>query len=377
MKALNWPAVPGDQWHPAIRGEQSDRWINILATRPLDEADAPSGLGLREGFATEFMEARVFGTGPAADTAATATAKALARVATTRVDPVVEPVETAGAGFVSLVLPRASKLALELFDVLATQVPDLIAVEQRQREAVSRRTAASLFVLEYARRLSWPVLAHHLRDSTWLDPDTANVYLQRDGSMRARVGFGAGPVPHARSTAQVVHRVVVTHLGEATDLVAADTGISRTILWSNVAAAMAAAFVALSWGSRDRCRYLHTGVEALAAEHRLEGLVTLAAVEHAGERWLSNSRHACCLAFHSRPGGRPAPFCGSCPHLDECERLRRFRRAVSRYRATESAASPPGRGPGYARPRWRSRHGTRGGAGRGSGSRTSRCGPGR
>ena len=115
LKALNWLAVPGDQWHPAIRGEQSDRWINLLATRPLTEAGDLSGLGLTAGFATEYAEARVFGTGPAAEAAAAAVAGAIPGVAATRVEPVVETVETPGDGVVSVVLPRASKLDLGLF----------------------------------------------------------------------------------------------------------------------------------------------------------------------------------------------------------------------------------------------------------------------
>jgi hypothetical protein len=115
LKALNWLAVPGDQWHPAIRGEQSDRWINVLATRPLEAAGSLEGLGLTKGFATEYAEARVFGSGKDAKAAAEAVAAAVPKVASTRVAPVVESVETSGAGFVSLVLPRASKLDLELF----------------------------------------------------------------------------------------------------------------------------------------------------------------------------------------------------------------------------------------------------------------------
>jgi hypothetical protein len=115
LKALNWLAVPGDQWHPAIRGEQSDRWVNILATRPLDGVDELTGLGLTSGFATEYAEARVFGSGEEAKAAAGAVAKALPGVAKTRVDPVVESVESASAAFVSVVVPRASKLDLELF----------------------------------------------------------------------------------------------------------------------------------------------------------------------------------------------------------------------------------------------------------------------
>ncbi len=115
LKALNWLAVPGDQWHPAIRGEQSDRWINILNVSTLDDAGAPGTLGLTKGFATEYAEARVFGSGEEAAKAAKAVGAAIAGVASTRVPPVVETVETKGPGFVSVVVPRASKLDLEVF----------------------------------------------------------------------------------------------------------------------------------------------------------------------------------------------------------------------------------------------------------------------
>ena len=115
LKALNWLAVPGDQWHPAIRGEQSDRWINVLTTRPLDAAGSLGSLGLNKGFSTEYAEARVFGSGPDAASAAEAVAAAIAEVATTRVPAVVQVVETEGPGFVNVVLPRASKLDLEAF----------------------------------------------------------------------------------------------------------------------------------------------------------------------------------------------------------------------------------------------------------------------
>ncbi|MGE3287492.1 MAG: hypothetical protein AB7J32_15505 [Pseudonocardia sp.] len=114
LKALNWLAVPGDQWHPAIRGQQSDRWINLLTTRPLDDAGSLSSLGLKQGFATEYVEARVLGPGKEAEEAAAAMAKVLPGVAATRVDPVVETADDA-AGIVSVVVPRASKLDLELF----------------------------------------------------------------------------------------------------------------------------------------------------------------------------------------------------------------------------------------------------------------------
>jgi hypothetical protein len=115
LKALNWLAVPGDQWHPAIRGEQSDRWINILTVTSLGDAGSLGSLGLAKGFTTEYAEARVFGSGKNASRAAKAVAAAIPEVAATRVEPVVQTVETAGEGFVSVVLPRASKLDLEAF----------------------------------------------------------------------------------------------------------------------------------------------------------------------------------------------------------------------------------------------------------------------
>jgi hypothetical protein len=115
LKALNWLAVPGDQWHPAIRGEQSDRWINVLHVAPLADAGSLGALGLGKGFATEYVEARVFGGGDDAAKAAEQVAAAIGEVASTRVPPVVQSVETSGPGFVSVVLPRASKLDLEIF----------------------------------------------------------------------------------------------------------------------------------------------------------------------------------------------------------------------------------------------------------------------
>jgi hypothetical protein len=115
LKALNWLAVPGDQWHPAIRGEQSDRWLNILTVKSLEDAGSLGSLGLTKGFSTEYAEARVFGSGADADAAAKAVVSAIGEVAATRVEPVVKTAETAGAGFVSVLLPRATKLDLEAF----------------------------------------------------------------------------------------------------------------------------------------------------------------------------------------------------------------------------------------------------------------------
>jgi hypothetical protein len=116
LKALNWLAVPGDQWHPAIRGQQSDRWVNVLTTRTLEDAGSLTATGLVKGFTTEFAEARVLSAQKAeAAKAGEAVAAAISSVAQTRVPAVVAVDE--GPELVSVVLPRASKLDLELFTV--------------------------------------------------------------------------------------------------------------------------------------------------------------------------------------------------------------------------------------------------------------------
>jgi hypothetical protein len=115
LKALNWLAVPGDQWHPAIRGEQSDRWLNMLAVRKFADAHFVGSMGLTKGFQTEYAEARVFG--PEKDTGevSKALAQHIAEVADTPLGPNVLTFETDQVPMASIVLPRASKLDLAAF----------------------------------------------------------------------------------------------------------------------------------------------------------------------------------------------------------------------------------------------------------------------
>lgn len=116
LKALNWLAVPASAWHPAIRGEQSDRWINVLTTRTLADIGTLGSGGLVKGFATEYVEARALGRKDAFDPKVTTQlAEQLSQVATSTVDPVVLQVDSADEPMVSVVVPRASKLDLEVF----------------------------------------------------------------------------------------------------------------------------------------------------------------------------------------------------------------------------------------------------------------------
>jgi hypothetical protein len=115
LKALNWLAVPGDQWHPAIRGQQSDRWLNLLTVRKPADADSAVTLDLNKGFHTEFAEARVFGPKNDTPTVAKALAGHIAEVADTPLGPNVLTFDTEDAPMASLVVPRASKLDLTHF----------------------------------------------------------------------------------------------------------------------------------------------------------------------------------------------------------------------------------------------------------------------
>jgi hypothetical protein len=112
LKALNWLAVPADAWHPAIRGEQGDRWINVLAPRKLADLSSLGTGGLVKGFSTEYVEARV--TGGADESTLASVASAVGSVVESTVDPVALAVEGPGDQ-VSVVIPRASKLDLAAF----------------------------------------------------------------------------------------------------------------------------------------------------------------------------------------------------------------------------------------------------------------------
>lgn len=223
-------------------------------------------------------------------------------------------------------------------DFLALQLGETIKAERRLRETASDAVAGSLFTLEYSRRLSWPAVAAQLRDGAWLDPGIDNVQVRLEEDGRTRLGFVAGPRRVSASLLDVVRRLVGSHLELVVDTVHEESGAGRRVLWSNIAAALAGALLAMSWGSSDRSRYVETAREALAVEPRLAGLVTASVVDHAGERWMRTSRHGCCLAFRCGPR-QQASYCGTCPILDEAEQLHRFRRAATHYKVLESAAS--------------------------------------
>lgn len=116
LKMLNWLGVPGETWHPAIRGEQGERWVNMLTTRRPEDVSSLGALGLKEKFHTDYVEARVFAPkkafGPKAEAAL---CERLAGAVQTPLAPSVLRFETEERPAVSVCLPRAAKVDLEVF----------------------------------------------------------------------------------------------------------------------------------------------------------------------------------------------------------------------------------------------------------------------
>ena len=116
LKALNWLGVSADTWHPAIRGEMSDRWINLLTWRQPDDVGSVGDLGLAGVPRTEYSELRHFNAGKATtDKAKQKLSNALAKAVEYDVSPGLLEFETKETPGLTTVVPRLSKLDLAAF----------------------------------------------------------------------------------------------------------------------------------------------------------------------------------------------------------------------------------------------------------------------
>jgi hypothetical protein len=112
IKALNWMNVPANAWHPATRGDQSDRWLNLLCVgakpgQPLLATE------LNATALPEFAEIRLFGTDQAT---ADAAFNSLGEAVSPKVGPNVLSFPTTGfPATVTAFIPRISKVGLNLF----------------------------------------------------------------------------------------------------------------------------------------------------------------------------------------------------------------------------------------------------------------------
>ena len=112
LKAQNWLGVSADTWHPAIRGEQSDRWINLLSWRRSDDLAKPIGdLGMADAPMTEYVEIRTFGK----DQKVAKLEKSLGKAITTLVEPGILTFDSDGPSGANVIVPRLTKLDLSAF----------------------------------------------------------------------------------------------------------------------------------------------------------------------------------------------------------------------------------------------------------------------
>jgi hypothetical protein len=128
LKLLNWLSVPADRWHPAIRGEPTDHWLNVLSLRELDDANSLGQLELTGRVASGYAEVRVFSSEMANEVSEEAEKQA-AQAVDTMVDPGVVEVPSGREGL-SMVVPRVSKLDLAVFHP-ARDAYDMLSWEEK------------------------------------------------------------------------------------------------------------------------------------------------------------------------------------------------------------------------------------------------------
>jgi Tubulin like len=131
LRLLNWVAAPSTQ-HSAARTPWGARWVHVLGfgdghTAPVG-LDVRASLGLRGGYAPEFIELR------AAAGAPDAASKTWASVLDESLAPEVptQLVNGAPAGSVQFLLPRLAKTDLDVF-FAARDAYDALPQDQRQR----------------------------------------------------------------------------------------------------------------------------------------------------------------------------------------------------------------------------------------------------
>lgn len=108
IKALNWLNVDANSWHPAIRADQDDRWINLLAVDDADHSPAISGRELAEGAEPLFAEVRWYGKSASGD-------EPDVQVPAAQIAPAVASYPGATLAGGTVLMPRLSKLDLEWF----------------------------------------------------------------------------------------------------------------------------------------------------------------------------------------------------------------------------------------------------------------------
>jgi hypothetical protein len=108
IKALNWLNVDASSWHPAMRGEQSDRWINLLGVDDIEHEPGISARELTDDAEPVFAEVRRYGKSANGH-------QATVQLPKTKVEVAVANYPGSSSGGVTAFVPKVSKLELRWF----------------------------------------------------------------------------------------------------------------------------------------------------------------------------------------------------------------------------------------------------------------------
>ena len=198
----------------------------------------------------------------------------------------------------------------------------------------SAAVAGALLFEQYAQRLVAPVLAALYRDSAVLDARLPAVRTRLDHGFLRHLAFATAPAPGPADVAAVRTGLIDENLEPAAEAVHTRTRVGRRVLQGSIANAVASSLLHMSWPDPDRARYVPAAHEFLSGRPDLATLVTVEAVERAGEPWMYTDRAACCLAFRTTVNQeREQPYCGTCPVLPDTTTRALFAQATAAYAA--------------------------------------------
>jgi len=119
LKLLNWLNSPTNRMHPATRAPFSERWVNMLLSQKIDDAENlhSSFKFTADGVRPEYAEARVLAPSAAFDpeSGAKEIGDQISSAVTTLVEPDVIHFDTEDGSFVHVSVPRLTKLDLADF----------------------------------------------------------------------------------------------------------------------------------------------------------------------------------------------------------------------------------------------------------------------
>jgi ferric iron reductase protein FhuF len=243
---------------------------------------------------------------------------------------------TLGDRFVALLGTPHSRGWLPAAELFGGRLPAALGAVGSARGTVSPAVAGMLLFEQYAQRLVAPVLAALHREGTVVDATLPAVSVEVvDGRVRrlafTRAPHAAGPDREA-THARVVGGLVAGNLEPAADAVHRHTRVGMRLLRGAMANAAVSALLHMSWQDDDRARFVPEARAFLGHAPRLAKLVTVDAVEIAGERWMYCDRNTCCLAFRTTVNqARDQQYCSSCPVLPRHATRALFTRATAVY----------------------------------------------